>query len=156
MTPSPIPVFQASDLARKRRVFIDAARSGLARLRDTDGTSLVMIPEARLAALMEIVDWAHEHLVLDATMRKPGPARSAKDFGAAAWLRYLDEDDLATFVSELGEELLVAAATESADGLRQLVDDWRVTAEAVSDPERRAVLTGRHQIDDFVEVDRPK
>jgi hypothetical protein len=48
----PDRVFQVSDLAgSKRREFVDLAKRGNARLRDTDGTPLVMLSEAGLAQL---------------------------------------------------------------------------------------------------------
>jgi hypothetical protein len=37
-------IYTASDLDRKRREVTDAARRGLARIRDTDGMGLVLLP----------------------------------------------------------------------------------------------------------------
>lgn len=64
-----------------------------------------------------------------------------------AWLAYLDDDDAATMWRE------VRAASSLAE-LVQLVSDWHVTAEALSDPARGEVLLAPRplDLDDFVEV----
>ena len=88
-------------------------------------------------------------------MRTPTSASLAKVSGDAAWLRHLDNNDLATFVSEL-EGALASTAADSTDGLCRLVEDWEVTAEALADPARRAILTDPHRPGDFVEANRPE
>lgn len=98
-------VYLASDLSRKRRAFIDDARQGLARLWDTDGTSLVMVPEERLAKLTDLVAWANRHLVLEAAVRKSPSERSVTDFGDLPWLRFLPDDDLAAFLARRWQAL---------------------------------------------------
>ena len=50
MTPSTDRIFQASDL-RRDRAFSDEARRGGARLRDTDGLALQMVPEIEYGEL---------------------------------------------------------------------------------------------------------
>lgn len=152
---SPV-VYLASDLTRKRRAFLDEARAGLARLRDTDGTSLVMVPERRLSALTDLVAWAQRHLQVEAAARKSRPDRSPTDFGDLAWLSVLDDGDLATFLTEIEGALFQAMSTQTIADLEGLVLDWRCTAEALSDPDRRAVLLGPHDDADFVDVRRPE
>jgi hypothetical protein len=149
-------VYLASDLNRKRREFLDEARTGMARLRDTDGTSLVMVPESRLAALSELVVWAQRHLQVEAVARRAAVDRSPTDFGDLAWLSVLDDADLATFLTELEAGLFHAMSTQVTADLEHLVQEWRCTAEALSDPVRRAVLLGTHDDDDFAEVGRPE
>jgi hypothetical protein len=149
-------IYLASDLTRKRRVFLDEARAGLARLRDTDGTSLVMVPERRLSALTDLVAWARRHLQVEAVARKARLDRAQTDFGDLAWLSVLGDDDLATFVAEIEDALFHAMSTQTTDELEHLVEEWRCTAEALSDAERRAVLLGSHDDADFVEVVRPE
>lgn len=122
---------------------------------DLDGTSLAMPREEKLAVLDDIVHWANELLLIDARLRRPAGDRSPTDFGKHAWLQVFDDDDLATFVGELGEALLAAARQGSSADLDKLVDDWRVTAEALSDDDRRDVLLGHPEDSDFVEVARP-
>src|SRR3979411_3310398 len=53
-------IFQSSDLANKRVEVLDAARAGLARVRDKDGTSLVMLPEADPDIMKENNHWSGE------------------------------------------------------------------------------------------------
>jgi hypothetical protein len=73
-------IYTASDLDRKRREVTDAARRGLARIRDTDGMGLVLLP-------------------------------APHDFGDLTWLRYLDDDDLTTFIAELRAAVSVPTTT---------------------------------------------
>jgi hypothetical protein len=46
-------IYQASDLNQNGRAILDAARDSVARVRDKDGTSPVMLSEERLQALSE-------------------------------------------------------------------------------------------------------
>jgi DNA-binding IclR family transcriptional regulator len=69
------------------------------------------------------------------------------------WLAALDDDDQAAFFAEMGNALETAAARRDAEPLEACLREWRTTAEALSDPLRRAVLTGND--DDYAEVTRP-
>ena len=84
-------IFQSSDLAGSRRTeFLDAARSGLARLRDKDGTSLVMLPESKLRLLQTLAAWWESYTRLAGLLRRsalPTPT----ELGGLAWLRVFDE-----------------------------------------------------------------
>lgn len=71
--------------------------------------------------------------------------------GELDWASALDFDDLAMFLAEAG----AAAAAFDLPALRKCLHDWRRTAEALSDPARREVLTGPHAPEDFTEVQRP-
>ena len=147
-------VFQASDLAGpKRREFLGAAREGGALLRDTDGFALTMVPLARLEAVTEIAQVAVAALLAVAVLGR-GSARPA-DLGQLAWLAAFDEDDRTEFFGELRDALSVAAATCDAEPVETCLSEWRTTAHALSDPLRRAILTGPGD-DDYAEVDRPQ
>jgi hypothetical protein len=50
-------IYTASDLDRKRREVADAARRGLARIRDTDGMSLVILPAHHYEVLETVSCW---------------------------------------------------------------------------------------------------
>jgi hypothetical protein len=134
-------VFQASDLASaKRREFIDAAREGGALLRDTDGFALTMLPLAEMEAIAEVARTAVAALVaLAATDR--GVTRAA-ELGSLAWLAGFDEDDRAEFFAELLDALSVAEATRDVSPVESCLREWQVTARALADPLRRAILTG--------------
>ena len=147
-------VFQASDLAgAKRREFLGAAREGGALLRDTDGFALTMVPLAQLEAITEIAQVAVAALLALAALSR-GSARPA-DLGQLAWLATFDEDDRAEFFEELRNALSVAAATRDAAPVETCLREWRTTAQALSDPLRRAILTAPGD-DDYAEVDRPR
>src|SRR5436305_3826279 len=144
-------VFQASDLAQKRVEFLDAARAGGARLRDKDGTSLVMLPESQLLWLQSIAKWASLHLRLEELVRREAMP-TVSDLGELAWLRVFDLEDLREFAEELHEALVIASADQSSNPLDECVKAWRATARQLEDPLRRRVLLGKHDPDDFEEV----
>jgi len=75
--------------------------------------------------------------------------------GQLAWLATFDEDDRAEFFQELRDALSVAAATRDAVPVETCLREWRTTAQALSDPLRRAILTAPGD-DDYAEVDRPQ
>jgi hypothetical protein len=147
-------VFQASDLAgAKRREFIGAAREGGALLRDTDGFALTMLPLAQMEAITEVARTAVAALVaLAATDR--GVTRPA-ELGSLAWLADFDDDDRAEFFAELLDALSIAEATRDVSPVETCLREWQVTARALADPLRRAILTGPGD-DDYAEVDRPR
>ena len=122
-------------------------------LRDTDGFALTMVPLAQLEAITEIAQVAVAALLALASFGR-GPARPA-DLGQLAWLASFDEDDRAEFFEELRDALSVAAATRDAAPVETCLREWRTTAQALSDPLRRAVLTAPGD-DDYAEVDRPQ
>ncbi len=147
-------IFQSSDLAQRRVEFLDAARSGVARLRDKDGTSLVMLPESRLDLLKALARWATTHLRLEALLRhEETPGTSA--LGDLAWLRVFSREDLQQFVEELSEAIILAYADEDMRPLEECVRSWRVTARQLEDPLRRSILLGTHSPEDFEEVGPP-
>ena len=148
------PIFQVSDLANKRTEFLDAARGGCARLRDRDGTSLVMLPESRLDLLEVIAQASNATTRISALLRRDTRPTVA-ELGDLAWLRPFDMDDLRSFVEELDEAIISAYA----DGDKSIVDEclraWRITAQQLEDPLRRSVLLGHRSQGDYVEAPRP-
>jgi hypothetical protein len=150
-------IFQASDLAGTKRVeFLDAARSGGARLRDRDGTSLVMLPESKLRLLETLTTWWESYTRLDGLLRRDSNVPSARELGELAWLRSLDRADIEEFLGELRDALVAASADQDPAALEGCVNAWRITARQLEDPLRRSVLLGRHVADDFIEVNEPK
>jgi len=148
-------IFQSSDLAGTRRVeFLEAARRGAARLRDKDGTSLVMLPESHLQWLEALARWSTAHLRLEELLRR-GVIPTVGDLGDLAWLRVFDLEDLREFVDELHESLVTAHADRTIDSLNECINAWRVTARQLEDPLRRRVLLGPHEPENFEEVERP-
>ena len=148
-------IYTASDLDRKRREVTNAARRGVARIRDTDGMGLVLLPARHYEVLDAVSRW-HDRLdVAQQALAKPPGDRVPRDFGDLTWLRHLDDEDLATFIGELRAAVSVAYHDDDLTELDQLVRDWRTTADELADPARRQVLLGGFAADDFVEVGRP-
>lgn len=146
-------IYQSSDLVGRRVEFLDAARAGRARLRDKDGTSLVMLRESRLQLLETLAEWGTAHLRLESLLRRTGRP-SVADLGDLAWLRAFDEEDLREFLDELHDCLVAAHADNSAAVLEEAVHAWRITAQQLADPLRRSVLLEASP-DDLVEADVP-
>lgn len=146
-------IFQTSDLVNKRVEFLEAARGGLARVRDKDGTSYVMLPEGRLTLLEEMAQWSQALVRLEALLRKGRP--TVTQLGDLAWLRCFDESDLREFADDLHEALVAAHADGDKQVLEACLDDWRVTARQLADPLRRSILFGSHNPEDFEEASEP-
>jgi hypothetical protein len=148
-------IFQSSDLAgSKRTEFLDAARNGLARLRDRDGTSLVMLPESKLRLLQTLASWWESYTKLAALLQRSAPP-TPSELGELAWLRVFDKGDLEEFLVDLNDALVAAGADEDIAVLNSVLHAWRVTALQLEDPLRRAVLLGEHVPDDYAEVGPP-
>ncbi len=148
-------IYTASDLDRKRREVTDAARRGVARIRDTDGMGLVLLPARHYEVLDAVSRW-HDRLdVAERALAKPRGQRIPRDFGDLTWLRHLDDEDLAVFIAELRAAVSVAYHDDDLSDLDQLVRDWRVTADELADPARREALLGSFAEADYVDVERP-
>ncbi len=150
-------IFQASDLAGSRRVeFLDAVRGGRARLRDRDGMSLVMLPEATLRLLETLTTWWESYSRLDSLVHRTSNMPSARELGDLAWLRSFSRDDIVEFLMELYDALVAASADQDAGVLESCIAAWRLTARQLEDPLRRSVLLGSHVDSHFIEVSEPK
>lgn len=148
-------IYQASDLAtNRRREFLNEAKRGGALLRDTDGSSLVMMPAGAIEVLRALRAWLVRDIMLEAALAQPWEERRPVDLGDLAWLSVFDDDDQREFQRELHEALLLAASSDSIDPVERCVTDWRTTARALSDNLRR-ILTGVPGDDEFVPVERP-
>lgn len=78
-------------------------------------------------------------------MTAPGP-----------WPGCLDADDRAQMISELHDALDLLDDTGDPEPLETCLREWRVTAEALADPARAAVLKADSiPDDDFTEVGPP-
>lgn len=144
--------FTASDLQNRRRDVMDAARGGRALVRDTDGTTLVMLPAHDVVAHDELLSAARAFLA--AQLAVENRATRPIEFGELAWLAVFDDDDRASFLEEFRDTLATGLAGDLAP-LHDCVRAWRTTAQALNDPARRAILVGAGN-DDYVELDRPQ
>ena len=152
-----VEIFLPSDLNRRGRAILNAARQDVARIRDTDGTSLVVMPEERVQAL-EIVARAASNLALLEEILDRSPSPSPDSFSAVdwAWLRVFDAEDLQEFVREMRAAVVAAFRDRDPRIVDDMLHRWRVTSQVLDDPLRRAILYGPVNLDDFVEVARPE
>jgi hypothetical protein len=150
-------IYQASDLASKRRELMDAARAGFAQIRDTDGTGLVMVPQGRFELLRGLREQFSRYIALDAIFERPKEQRRVSDFGEFAWLWVFDEDDQLSFRHELMESLVHCLANDTIEPAERCVAEWRMTARALSSEKSRRILTSPGDDEGrFEEVTRPE
>jgi hypothetical protein len=147
-------IFQSSDLAKQRTEFLEAARTGRARVRDKDGTGLVMLPESELDVLEQYAQWSQAHVRLSSLLASKDRI-TVSDLGELAWLRVFDRDDLSEFADELRDALIAGLADKDLGPVFEMVDAWRTTAKQLEDPLRRSVLLGNLADADLVDADRP-
>jgi hypothetical protein len=151
----PEATYLASDLQTDRRAFLNAARQpGGARLRDTDGTTLVMLPLATVSAHRTIEEWAVRTLQVTGLLRGSSVVNRG-DLGALAWLAEFDDADRATFFDEFRDAVVEAHSLADAGPVERCLADWKTTARALADPKRRRVLTSPLSASDMVEVAAP-
>ena len=71
-----------------------------------------------------------------------------------SWLAALGAGDLAEFAGDMRDALNASVAARNAGPIETCLREWRSTGVALSDPQRREVLTGAGD-DDYEEVPRP-
>lgn len=125
--------YQVSDLQRQYRRIVGEARSHGALIRDKDGTTLTLAPTDAYDRAANLVGYIPTLVQLEHVVRQPREARHVTSFGPVAWAASLDEEDLAAFVHEFADALLLAASGGPLDAIEDLLYDWRITAEALSD-----------------------
>jgi len=156
-------IYPASELQSRYRGILDEAKShGAARIRDSDGTSITIIPERRLRELSAAMD-RNAFLVSAATSFIPLEevvARSQRptglEWGRWTWLDVFDPEDLTEFVADVRRALMVGLQSGDADNLRQTLHDWRETSLVLSDALSRQTLLGAPTSDAFTELTRPE
>lgn len=147
-------IYQASDLAgTARKDFITDALQGFARLRSTDGDSLVMLREARLEHVAAIRDYAVAYLTLDTATQRPREERRTSDYGDWAFISVFDDEDIEEFLHEINEEIVRAASGKDHSGVERLLNQWRMSARTLSDPVAVGILSGGVTDSDWVEVE---
>ena len=146
-------MFQSSDLQKRRRTVHDAARTeDGAVVRDSDGTTLLIVRKERHDGLEDAVRMFQAYLVASVAIDRR--ARRAAEFGPLAWLVYLDEDDQRECLAELRDALALYLEGEHKV-VTEVIAAWRTTAIQLSDSTRRAILLGDPTDDDFQEVGEP-
>ncbi len=146
-----------SDLQRRYRMILDEAKAGEARVRDLDGTNILLLPEAEVQALRRVSAAAANLLAVERVVEVMATRRpDLPEYGEWSWLRVFDADDLGEFIREIREAIIVGAREGSSALLDEQVRAWRITAQQADDPLFRAILRGGASEADFVEVRRPE
>lgn len=155
-------VHHPTELSQQYRVVLDEARKeGVARIRDKDGTSLLILPEERLSHVERDLELAREVLAVFVVCRAISRALQAEDLplntDIEGWgfLREFDASDLAELRDELSDTAFQAWLGRDLGGLRKAVRAWSTTAEVLRDDLARSTLLGTPELDAFVDVDRP-
>lgn len=147
-------IFQVTDLARRGKDVVNAAKAGGARLRTAEGLSLVMLPESRLRLLEELGYWSRQQNRL-ADVLETSHEPTLGELADLGWLRSLDSEDIREFSRDLHTSLLAAWADENTSVLDTCIREWRITAQQLQDPLRREILIGHASIAEFEQVERP-
>lgn len=135
-------IYSATDLKDRRLQVLDDAVHGRALVRAVDGTALVFTRLVELEVATAVSAWS---IALRRISKGAVPAE-------LRWLRHLDEEDRAEFIDEMWEQLENASAdADGTRGIDALVAQWRATANALADPERRQVLLNSVSEDEFAD-----
>lgn len=156
-------IHQASELnARYRQILDEAKSSGVARLRDSDGTAIVIVPESEIEEFENtrrtyelIARTVRGFLVVEAAVRA-GRRPEGLELGDWPWLDEFDLNDLTSFVAELRQAIGGALVRLDAGPINDVLSGWRTTADALSDSLSRETLLGRSSPLDYVEAKRPE
>jgi hypothetical protein len=142
-------IYQPTDLTTaKRREFIDAAKTGRAHLRDSDGTGIVALPARELELLDQLAAWSSELRRLDELLES-GAALTVQRLDRLAWLRVFDAEDIRAFADEMQETLIIAMSDRDPDLIKEVERAWRTTASEIEDPLRREALTSGFDVRNF-------
>ena len=151
-----VVTYLPSDLQRRYRTILDEARAGEARVRDLDGTNILLLPEAEVQALRRVSAAAANLLAIERVIEVMATRRpDLPEYGEWSWLRVFDADDLREFIGEIREAIIVGAREGSSALLDEQLRAWRITAQQADDPLFRTILRGGASAGDFIEVRRP-
>jgi hypothetical protein len=132
--------FQATDLVRRHRDVIKAARHAGALIRDKDGTTRLLTRAGVIARNNYLLELLVDSLGVRRALNTQKEARSASLYGSFAWITPLDDDDQALFLDELQEKLLESLGSESVEEIEELLAAWVATARIWADEGLRAEL----------------
>lgn len=139
-------IYQATDLKDRRKELLDAAAHTRALVRAVDGTALVF---TRLDQV------ERERLVAEWSLRLHA-AEKGRLSTQLRWLRYLDDEDRNECLDELWEALEDVHSDDDRAAFDVAVHEWRNTARALADADRREVLLGTVAAEDFEPAARPQ
>ena len=148
--------YHPADLQSCYRTILDEAKAGEARVRDSDGTTILLLPEADVLAVRRVRAAATNLAAVERAVEAiETHGRESADLGDWGWLHALDAADLREFVDEMRAAIVVGAREGSSDLLDEQLAAWKVTAAQADDPIFRSILRGGANEEDFVEVGRP-
>lgn len=140
MTIAPDTTFQATDLARRSRDVLVAARTSTgAIIRDKDGESLLVEPAGRSGRVRYELAGMRNAVRVLRLLDMPADTRDPVLYGELAWVAGLDEGDQRLFAWEFVRALEAIDAT-GPEPVEQLLYEWRQTARAWADDELRGEL----------------
>lgn len=141
MTLVPDATFQATDLARRSRDVLSAARSATgAIIRDKDGESLLVEPAGRSGRVRYELAGMRNALRVLRLLDMPESSRDPVLYGELAWIAVLCENDQKLFAWEFVRALESMDAT-GPEPIEQLLYEWRQTARAWVDEDLRGELS---------------
>ncbi len=145
-------LYLASDLASRRKEVLKSARNGHATVRDTDGFTIALLPQADLDRLEEGRAMVSAFFTAESGVMRQ--SQKAAEFGEFAWMSVLDQDDRAECLMDLKEAISLLLAGDELP-LRETIQAWRLTAQQLSDPRKREILLGVPDSEDFTAVEQP-
>ena len=142
-TVAPDTTFQATDLARRARDVMSAARlPGGALIRDKDGTSFLLAPAGTVSREHYVLAGMKDAVrVLRLVAMPRSPDRDPVLYGDFAWLAELPDDAQCDFAWEY-VRLLEAVPGRGTEPVEQMLYEWQQTARAYADEELRGELIG--------------
>ena len=111
-----VKAFTTSDLSRKRKDVMAAARKGTALVRDTDGTVIAMRPSEHVAVQDRLSDLNRILRAVVASLRDPQPSTAL--LGDVAWLADWPVANREQFVLDFADTISLSesiGSTEPAD-----------------------------------------
>ena len=146
-----------TDLQRRYRAILDEARVDEARVRDLDGTNIVLMLESKVQVLRQVGAAAANLAAVEGVLEIMDTRRlSVGEYGDWTWLRVFDADDLRLFIHDIREAVVISVREGSTALLDEQLRAWRITAEQADDPLFRTILLSGADEADFVEVHRPE
>ena len=75
---------------------------------------------------------------------------TGKAFKALPWLTYLDGDEKKEFFTDLMSAIMEAITVDRWDGIEEVIEDWKATAETESNEEAMAAINSKVSKDKYI------
>jgi hypothetical protein len=137
---TPEVMYQATDLARKSRDVLEAARHGRALIRDKDGTAFEILLAGTSSRQRFVFAGMQRFIQTLSLLEIERGRRDPVLYGDFAWLAALPDDEQRRFIWEY-VRAIEAALGIGPEVVDQLVYEWQQTARVYADPDLLAELT---------------